>query len=80
MRWYGTGVTTVISRGRLRQVDSEFDIPQYDVSGLIRAISANGGRLPANKRDRYGYLPEEVVLRIEAIVREAFHLASDSQK
>jgi hypothetical protein len=54
------------------RIDAEFDIPQYDVSGLIRAIHANNGRLPASKRVRYGYLPDVVLARIEAIVQEAF--------
>ena len=58
----------------MQRIDQEFDIPQYDVSGLIRVISENAGHLPADKRDRYAYLPESVVSRIEEIVREAFHI------
>jgi len=58
----------------MQRIDIEFDVPQFDVSGLVRVISENAGHLPADKRDRYAYLPERVVLRIEEIVREAFNI------
>ncbi|MFT4437893.1 hypothetical protein ACMX25_31580 [Caballeronia sp. 15715] len=54
------------------RIDAEFDIPQYDVSALIRSIVANRGRLPLDGRSRYGYLPDDVLQRVEAIVREVF--------
>jgi hypothetical protein len=37
----------------MQRIDIEFDVPQFDVSGLVRAISENAGHLPADKRDRY---------------------------
>jgi hypothetical protein len=54
----------------MRRIDAEFDIHQYDVSGLIRAIHANNGRLPATRREQYAYLPDSVLARIEEIVQE----------
>jgi hypothetical protein len=57
-----------------QRIDAEFDIPQYDVSTLIRSIVANRGRLPPDWRNRYRYLPDAVVQRIEAIVREVFRI------
>jgi hypothetical protein len=59
-----------------RQINAEFDIRQYDVSALIHTIAANKGHLSSDKRDRYQYLPSEVVSRIEDIVRTAFCLKS----
>jgi hypothetical protein len=58
----------------MHRIDAEFDIPQYDVSSLIRLIQANHGRLPAAKHQRYEYLPDAVLQRIEAIVREVFQI------
>lgn len=48
-----------------QRIDAEFDIPQYDVSALIRSIVANRGRLPPDGRKRYRYLPDAVLQRIE---------------
>ncbi|MFM0630485.1 hypothetical protein [Paraburkholderia xenovorans] len=61
-----------------QRIDAEFDIPQFDVSGLIRAIYANHGRLPRDRRARYEYLPDDVLTRIEAIVRDVFRIGTDS--
>ncbi|WP_029972135.1 hypothetical protein [Paraburkholderia graminis] len=58
----------------VQRIDAEFDIPQYDVSSLVRFIQANHGRLPADKHQRYEYLPATVLQRIEAIVREVFQI------
>lgn len=57
-----------------QRIDAEFDIPQYDVSNLIRSIVANRGRLPPDGRNRYRYLPDAVLQRIEAIVCEVFRI------
>jgi hypothetical protein len=56
----------------MQRIDSEFDLPQYIVSGLIREIHANWGRLPTDEQRRYKHLPAAVLTRIEAIVRETF--------
>lgn len=54
------------------RIEAEFDLPQRDVAALIRVIEANGGRLSANKRRRWDWLPDPVIARIETLVREAF--------
>jgi hypothetical protein len=61
-----------------QRIDAEFDIPQYDVSNLIRSIVANRGRLPPDGRNRYRYLPDAVLQRIEAIVCEVFRIETIS--
>lgn len=58
----------------MQRIDSEFDLPQYIVLGLIRKIQTNIGRLPADERGRYKHLPGAVLTRIEAIVQEAFEI------
>lgn len=58
------------------RIDAEFDIPQYDVSALIRSIVSNRGRLPRDGRNRYGYLPDAVLQRIEVIVCEVFRIGT----
>ncbi|AJY42025.1 Fic family protein [Burkholderia humptydooensis] len=55
-----------------RQLDAEFDLPQSDLSALIRMVKSNGGKLSANKRKQYFHLPDEVIARIEEVVRESF--------
>ncbi|MFM0173658.1 hypothetical protein PQR33_30520 [Paraburkholderia sediminicola] len=61
-----------------RRIDAAFDIPQFDVSGLIRTIYENHGRLPRDRRARYEYLPEDVLTKIEVIVRDVFHIGTGS--
>jgi fido (protein-threonine AMPylation protein) len=60
-----------------QQLDAEFDLPQKDLSALIRMIQSNQGTLSANKRKQYNHLPIDVLARIEEIVRQAFSAASD---
>lgn len=56
----------------LKQLDSEFDIPQKDLSALIRMIHSNNGKLSENRRKQFYYLPPEVLARVEEVVRQAF--------
>ncbi|OAJ62796.1 hypothetical protein A6V36_20740 [Paraburkholderia ginsengiterrae] len=58
-----------IAMGR---IDAEFDIAQFLASSLVRRIAANGFRLPAADRSKFQKLPDEVIARIEQIVREAY--------
>jgi hypothetical protein len=58
-----------IAMGR---IDAEFDIPQSLASSLVRNIAANNFRLPPTQRDRASMLPEEVIVRVETIVRTAY--------
>jgi hypothetical protein len=53
-------------------LDHELDIPQKDLSNLIRMAHDQGGSLSKNRRKQYGYLPAEVLARIEEVVSEAF--------
>ncbi|WP_429489909.1 hypothetical protein [Paraburkholderia sp. RAU6.4a] len=50
----------------------EFDITQFLASALVRKIAANGFRLPATDRGQFESLPDEVIARIEQIVRDAY--------
>ncbi|WP_243712162.1 hypothetical protein [Burkholderia pyrrocinia] len=59
-----------------RKLDSEFDLPQSDLSALIRMVKSNGGKLSEKKRKQYFHLPDEVIARIEQVVQESF--ASDN--
>lgn len=54
------------------KLNNELDLPQKDLSTLIRMIQSNQGALSANRRKQYYYLPEKVLNRIEEVVREAF--------
>jgi hypothetical protein len=56
----------------MRRIDSEFDVPQFIASSLVRKIAANNFRLPAADRHRFQTLPDEVIERIEKIVRESY--------
>ncbi|MHB9839711.1 hypothetical protein Q8F57_033360 [Paraburkholderia terrae] len=56
----------------MRRIDSEFDVPQFVASSLVRKIAANGFRLPAADRSKFQKLPDEVIARIEQIVRDAY--------
>ena len=56
----------------IRQIDAEFDLPQKDISRLVRMIHGNGGHLSRTKRSGFAALPDDVLERIEAIVQQAF--------
>lgn len=54
------------------RLNNELDLPQKDLSALIRMIQSNKGTLSANRRKQYHYLPEKVLKRIEEVVRQSF--------
>lgn len=56
-----------------QQLEAEFDLPQQDLSALIRMIQSNQGKLSANRRKQYVHLPAEVLDRIEVIIQQAFN-------
>ena len=54
------------------RLDRELDLPQKELSALIRMAHSNAGTLSLNRRRQYSYLPISVLDRIEAVVRETF--------
>jgi len=54
------------------KLNSELDLPQKDLSTLIRMIQSNQGTLSANRRKQYHHLPEKVLNHIEEVVRQSF--------
>ncbi|ASL44109.1 hypothetical protein bAD24_I11505 [Burkholderia sp. AD24] len=56
----------------MRRIDSEFDLPQFEASSLVRKIAANAFRLPAAERVKFERLPNDVISRIEHIVLESY--------
>ncbi|MFM0215462.1 hypothetical protein [Paraburkholderia caledonica] len=56
----------------MRRIDLEYDLPQFVAASLVRKIAANGFRLPAADRSKFAQLPDEVIARIEQIVRDAY--------
>jgi fido (protein-threonine AMPylation protein) len=54
------------------KLDDELDLPQKDLSALIRMIHSNNGTLSAKRRKQYYHLPEKVLNHIEEVVRQAF--------
>ena len=53
-------------------LNNELDLPQKDLSALIRMIQSNQGTLSTKRRKQYYYLPESVLDRLEEVVRESF--------
>lgn len=53
------------------KLNNELDLPQKDLSALIRMIQSNQGTLSDHRRKQYDYLPEKVLNRVEEVVREA---------
>lgn len=58
-----------------QQLDAELDLPNKDLSALIRMIQSNNGVLSENRRKQYVHVPTQILDRIEQIVREAFKQA-----
>ncbi|MBC8748578.1 MULTISPECIES: hypothetical protein [Paraburkholderia] len=56
----------------MRRIDAEYDLPQFLASSRVRKIAANSFRLPPNDRANYQSLPDQVVARIEQIVRDSY--------
>jgi hypothetical protein len=63
----------------LRQLEAAFDLPQKDISALIRMIYSNAGTLSAHRRKQYAHLPSRVLDQIESLVRQAFNLDASQQ-
>jgi hypothetical protein len=55
-----------------QQISEAFDLPNKDISALIRMIQSNQGKLSVHRRKQFAHLPEEVLDRIEAITHGAF--------
>lgn len=60
-----------------QQISAAFDLPNKDISALIRMIQSNQGRLSGNRRKQFVHLPEDVLDRVESIIRGAFGLEVD---
>ena len=56
----------------LSALNTEMDVPQKDLSALIRMIQSNKGTLSEKRRKQYVHLPEPVLNRIEEVVQQAF--------
>jgi hypothetical protein len=56
----------------MRRIDAEFDLPQFVASSLVRKIAANHFQLAMEDRAKYLSLPDDVIARIEQIVRDAY--------
>ncbi|KWU19221.1 hypothetical protein AS149_13330 [Burkholderia cenocepacia] len=41
----------------MRRIDSEFDIPQFVASALVRTLASHNFRLPNSARERFAKLP-----------------------
>lgn len=53
-------------------LDQALDIPQRDLSALIRMAQSNQGTLSKHRRKQYAHLPPAVLDHIETVVRQAF--------
>lgn len=58
-----------------QQMDAELDLPNKDLSALIRMIQSNKGVLSENRRKQFNHVPKHILDRIEQVVREAFNQA-----
>jgi hypothetical protein len=61
-------------------LNDELDLPQKDLSALIRMIQSNNGTLSAKRRKQYYYLPEEVLDRIQEVVGQAFETRKSEEE
>lgn len=64
----------------LAMINEQIDLPQKDISALIRMIHSNDGVLSQHRRKQYAHLPATVLDQIEALVRSAFAHQADSEK
>jgi fido (protein-threonine AMPylation protein) len=62
-----------------QQIDAEFDLPQKDISALIRMIHSNQGTISSNRRKQFNHVPVDVLNRIQGIVREAFSVGGSNR-
>lgn len=53
-------------------LDRELDLPQNELARLIRMAYSNGAVLSRHRRKQHSHLPDAVLDRIEAVVRQAF--------
>lgn len=53
-------------------LNNELDLPQKDLSALIRMIQSNQGVLSTKRRKQYYHLPVSVLDRLEEVVRLSF--------
>jgi Fic/DOC family len=60
-------------------LNNELDLPQKDLSALIRMIQSNKGMLSSNRRKQFSYLPGTVLDRIEEVVRCAFETRKNEE-
>ncbi|WP_233800179.1 Fic family protein [Paraburkholderia sp. HP33-1] len=58
-----------------QQLDAELDLPNKDLSALIRMIYSNKGVLSENRRKQYSHVPKRILDRVEQVVRETFNQA-----
>ena len=58
-----------------QQISEAFDLPNKDISALIRMIHSNQGKLSAHRRKQFAHLPDEVINRIKDITLDAFGVA-----
>jgi hypothetical protein len=58
-----------------QQLDAELDLPNKDLSALIRMIYSNKGVLSENRRRQYIHVPKQILDRVEQVVREVFNQA-----
>lgn len=61
----------------MRRIDAEYDIPQFVAASLVRTIATSNFRLPESKRDRFQRFPDDVIARVEEIVRHAYSGAGE---
>jgi hypothetical protein len=54
-------------------IEREFDLPQKDVSSLIRMVKGNNGVLSNKRRKQYLHIPEQVLNRIVEIINAEFN-------
>jgi len=55
------------------QLDAELDLPNKDLSALIRMVHSNQGVLSENRRRQYSHIPKDILDHIEDVVRQAFN-------